>query len=74
MGLTPPQAYRYVLLPNAYRASYRHDVRDDEPGENSAIASTIGPVDMAAQAGNRWITSGARPGILTAISAGLCAD
>ncbi len=28
-----------------------NDVRDDEPGENSAIASTIGLVDMAAQAG-----------------------
>ncbi len=41
--------------------------------KSSAIASTIGSVDMAAQAGNRWIT-GARPGILHRHYAGLCAD
>ena len=32
-----------------YRAA--DDLGDDEPGENSAIASTIGLADMAAQAG-----------------------
>ena len=41
MGLPLPQAYRYVLLPNAYRVIV--------PPMTSA--STIGLVDMAAQAG-----------------------
>ncbi len=34
MGLTLPQTYRYVLLPNAYRVIVpADDLRDDEPGE-----------------------------------------
>ena len=51
MGLTLQQACRYVLLPNAYRYRPANDLRDDELVKNSAIASTIGLVDMAAQAG-----------------------
>ncbi len=51
MGLTLPQAYRYVLLPNAYRVIVPPMTSEMMNGENSAIASTIGLVDMAAQAG-----------------------
>ena len=40
MGLTLPQTYRYVLLPNAYRVIVP-----------PMTSSTIGLVDMAAQAG-----------------------
>ena len=52
MGLTLPQAYRYVLLPNAYRVIVPPMTSEMmNLGKNSAIASTIGLVDMAAQAG-----------------------
>jgi len=52
VGLTLPQTYRYVLLPNAYRMIV--PPMTSEMGalvKNSAIASTIGLVDMASQAG-----------------------
>ena len=51
MGLTLPQTYRYVLLPNAYRVIVPPMTSEMMNGQNSAIASTIGLVDMAAQAG-----------------------
>ncbi|MBV4413814.1 amino acid ABC transporter permease [Enterobacteriaceae bacterium YMB-R22] len=52
MGLTLTQTYRYVLLPNAYRIIVP-PVTSEMMNlvKNSAIASTIGLVDMAAQAG-----------------------
>ncbi|TGD45733.1 amino acid ABC transporter permease, partial [Salmonella enterica subsp. enterica serovar Poona] len=51
-GLTLPQAYRYVLLPNAYRVIVPPMTSEMmNLVKNSAIASTIGLVDMAAQAG-----------------------
>lgn len=51
MGLTLPQAYRYVLLPNAYRVIVPPMTSEMmNLVKNSAIASTIGLVDMAAQA------------------------
>lgn len=52
MGLTLPQTYRYVLLPNAYRVIVPPLTSEMlNLVKNSAIASTIGLVDMAAQAG-----------------------
>ncbi len=52
MGLTLPQTYRYVLLPNAYRVIVPPMTSEMlNLVKNSAIASTIGLVDMAAQAG-----------------------
>lgn len=52
MGLTLPQTYRYVLLPNAYRIIVPPLTSEMlNLVKNSAIASTIGLVDMAAQAG-----------------------
>ncbi|MFC0142345.1 amino acid ABC transporter permease [Erwinia mallotivora] len=52
MGLTLPQTYRYVLLPNAYRVIIPPLTSEMlNLVKNSAIASTIGLVDMAAQAG-----------------------
>lgn len=52
MGLTLPQTYRYVLLPNAYRVIIPPMTSEMlNLVKNSAIASTIGLVDMAAQAG-----------------------
>ncbi|PVZ85936.1 amino acid ABC transporter permease [Serratia sp. S1B] len=52
MGLTLPQTYRYVLLPNAYRIIVPPMTSEMlNLVKNSAIASTIGLVDMAAQAG-----------------------
>ncbi|WFQ81199.1 amino acid ABC transporter permease [Xenorhabdus sp. SF857] len=51
MGLTLPQTYRYVLLPNAYRVIIPPMTSEMlNLVKNSAIASTIGLVDMAAQA------------------------
>ncbi len=51
MGLTLPQTYRYVLLP-AYRVILPPMTSEMlNLVKNSAIASTIGLVDMAAQAG-----------------------
>ena len=51
MGLTLPQTYRYVLLPNAYRVIVPPMTSEMmNLVKNSAIASTIGLVDMAAQA------------------------
>lgn len=51
MGLTLPQTYRYVLLPNAYRIIVPPLTSEMlNLVKNSAIASTIGLVDMAAQA------------------------
>lgn len=52
MGLTLPQTYRYVLLPNALRVIVPPMTSEMmNLVKNSAIASTIGLVDMAAQAG-----------------------
>ncbi|QGV83924.1 ABC transporter permease subunit [Klebsiella pneumoniae] len=52
MGLTLPQTYRYVLLPNAYRVIVPPMTSEMmNLVKNSAIASTIGLADMAAQAG-----------------------
>nr|WP_113864667.1 amino acid ABC transporter permease [Brenneria salicis]NMN92237.1 L-glutamate ABC transporter membrane protein /L-aspartate ABC transporter membrane protein [Brenneria salicis ATCC 15712 = DSM 30166]RBP67573.1 L-glutamate ABC transporter membrane protein /L-aspartate ABC transporter membrane protein [Brenneria salicis ATCC 15712 = DSM 30166]RLM32440.1 amino acid ABC transporter permease [Brenneria salicis ATCC 15712 = DSM 30166] len=52
MGLTLPQTYRYVLLPNAYRVIVPPLTSEMlNLVKNSAIASTIGLVEMAAQAG-----------------------
>ena len=51
LGLTLPQTYRYVLLPNAYRIIVPPMTSEMmNLVKNSAIASTIGLVDMAAQA------------------------
>jgi len=51
LGLTLPQTYRYVLLPNAYRVIVPPMTSEMmNLVKNSAIASTIGLVDMAAQA------------------------
>lgn len=52
MGFTLPQTYRYVLLPNAYRVIVPPLTSEMlNLVKNSAIASTIGLMDMAAQAG-----------------------
>lgn len=52
LGLTLPQTYRYVLLPNAYRIVVPPMTSEMlNLVKNSAIASTIGLLDMAAQAG-----------------------
>lgn len=52
MGLTLTQTYRYVLLPNAYRVIVPPMTSEMmNLVKNSAIASTIGLADMAAQAG-----------------------
>lgn len=52
MGLTQTQAYRYVLLPNAYRVIVPPMTSEMmNLVKNSAIASTIGLMDLAAQAG-----------------------
>ncbi|NUU65038.1 amino acid ABC transporter permease [Enterobacteriaceae bacterium BIT-l23] len=52
MGLTLPQAYRHVLLPNAYRVIVPPMTSEMmNLVKNSAIASTIGLADMASQAG-----------------------
>lgn len=52
MGLTLPQTYRYVLLPNALRVVIPPMTSEMmNMVKNSAIASTIGLADMAAQAG-----------------------
>ncbi len=52
MGLTLPQTYRYVLLPNAYRVIIPPMTSEMmNLVKNSTIASTIGLMDMAAQAG-----------------------
>lgn len=52
MGLTQFQAYRYVLLPNAYRVIVPPMTSEMmNLVKNSAIASTIGLMDLAAQAG-----------------------
>ena len=60
MGLTLPQTYRYVLLPNAYRVIIPPMTSEMlNLVKNSAIASTIGLVDMAAQAG-KLLDSSAR--------------
>lgn len=51
MGLTLPQTYRYVLLPNAYRVIVPPMTSEMlNLVKNSTIASTIGLVEMAAQA------------------------
>ncbi|AGH74651.1 amino acid ABC transporter permease [Edwardsiella piscicida] len=52
MGFTLPQTYRYVLLPNAYRVIVPPLTSEMlNLVKNSAIASTIGLMEMAAQAG-----------------------
>ncbi|OON38797.1 amino acid ABC transporter permease [Izhakiella australiensis] len=52
MGLTLPQTYRHVLLPNAYRVIVPPMTSEMlNLVKNSSVASTIGLVDMAAQAG-----------------------
>ncbi len=57
MGLTLPQTYRYVLLPNAYRVIVPPMTSEMmNLVKNSAIASTIGLVDMARRGASCWIT------------------
>ncbi len=74
MGLTLPQAYRYVLLPNAYRVIVPPMTSEMmNLVKNSAIASTIGLVDMAAQAVNCSITR-PTPGVVYRHHAGVCID
>ncbi|WP_370546428.1 amino acid ABC transporter permease [Edwardsiella tarda] len=52
LGFTLAQTYRYVLLPNAYRVIVPPLTSEMlNLVKNSAIASTIGLLDMAAQAG-----------------------
>ncbi|TKI05473.1 amino acid ABC transporter permease [Martelella alba] len=52
MGLTLGQTYRYVLLPNAYRVILPPMTSEMlNLVKNSSVASTIGLMDMAAQAG-----------------------
>ncbi|WP_064755385.1 amino acid ABC transporter permease, partial [Escherichia coli] len=68
MGLTLPQAYRYVLLPNAYRVIVPPMTSEMmNLVKNSAIASTIGLVDMAAQAGKILQFSGPPLGAFIAL-------
>ncbi|TCV97973.1 amino acid ABC transporter permease [Biostraticola tofi] len=51
MGLTLSQTYRYVLLPNAYRVIVPPMTSEMlNLVKNSSVASTIGLVEMAAQA------------------------
>ncbi|GKX54212.1 glutamate/aspartate ABC transporter permease GltJ [Leminorella grimontii] len=51
MGLTLPQAYRYVLLPNAYRIVIPPLTSEMlNMVKNSAVASTIGLIELSAQA------------------------
>ncbi|OLW36254.1 glutamate/aspartate ABC transporter permease GltJ [Salmonella enterica subsp. arizonae serovar 18:z4,z23:- str. CVM N27] len=55
MGLTLPQTYRYVLLPNAYRVIVPPMTSEMmNLVKNSAIASTIGLVDMADYSAHAW--------------------
>lgn len=57
MGLTLPQTYRYVLLPNAYRVIVPPMTSEMmNTVKNSAIASTIGLADMAHRRANCWTT------------------
>lgn len=52
LGLTLPQTYRYILLPNAWRTIVPPMTSEMmNLVKNSAVASTIGLNDMAAQAG-----------------------
>ena len=72
MGLTLPQAYRYVLLPNAYRVIVPPMTSEMmNLVKNSAIASTIGLVDMAAQAGQLVGFSAPPPGSFPPLSPAL---
>lgn len=74
MGLTLPQAYRYVLLPNAYRVIVPPMTSEMmNLVKNSAIASTIGLVDMAAQAG-KLLDYRPTPGVVYRHHAGVCID
>ena len=57
MGLTLPQTYRYVLLPNAYRVIVPPMTSEMlNLVKNSAIASTIGLVDWRRRRASCWIT------------------
>lgn len=74
MGLTLPQAYRYVLLPNAYRVIVPPMTSEMmNTVKNSAIASTIGLVDMAAQAG-KLLDYSAHARVVYRHHAGVCID
>lgn len=74
MGLTLPQAYRYVLLPNAYRVIVPPMTSEMmNLVKNSAIASTIGLVDMAAQAG-KLLDYPLTPGVVYRHYACVCVD
>lgn len=51
LGLTLPQAYRYVLLPNTYRVIIPPLTSEMlNMIKNSAVASTIGLIELSAQA------------------------
>ncbi|GKX53252.1 amino acid ABC transporter permease [Budvicia aquatica] len=51
LGLTLPQAYRHVLLPNAYRIMIPPLTSEMlNMVKNSAVASTIGLIELSAQA------------------------
>ncbi len=52
MCLTLPRTYRYVLLPNAYRVIVPPMISEMLNLVKNAIASSIGLVNMTAQAGN----------------------
>jgi glutamate/aspartate transport system permease protein len=61
LGLTLPQCYRHVLMPNAYRIIMPPMTSEIlNMIKNSAVASTIGVIDLSAQA-NRLLEYSARP-------------
>lgn len=60
LGLTLPQTYRYVILPNAYRLILPPMTSEMlNMVKNSAVAQTIGLIELAAQA-NRLLEFSAR--------------
>ncbi len=71
LGLTLPQTYRHILLPNAYRVIIPPITSEMlNLVKNSAIASTIGLLDMSAQAGKILDYSAHAYESFTAISLG----
>ncbi len=73
-GSDASQTYRYVLLPNAYRVIVPPMTSEMmNLVKNSAIASTIGLVDMAAQAG-KLLDYSARAWESCRHHAGVCVD
>jgi glutamate/aspartate transport system permease protein len=61
LGLTLPQCYRHVVMPNAYRIIMPPMTSEIlNMIKNSAVASTIGVIDLSAQA-NRLLEYSALP-------------